>query len=101
MPEPIKKTSNPFFTEGKDLHGVPPTPIRTDSMFDSKRQEDLTVKKPSNDDMVNGQKHTGHIRRNENGVTTPSLSPHEGITNMYIYFETPGDYQGNGTQIGS
>ena len=99
MSEPIKKTSNPFFTEGKDLFGVPATPIRTDSMFDSKQQEDLTTKKPDNDSLVHGQRHTGHIPRNKNSVTTPTLSPHEGITNMYIFFESPGDYQGNGYQL--
>jgi hypothetical protein len=95
MSDPIKKTSNPIFSEGKDLHGVPPTPIRTDSMFDSKEQADLTVKKPSNDEPVNGQKNTGHSKRINNKITTPSLSPHDGLTNMYIYFENPGDYQGN------
>jgi len=95
MSEPIKKTSNPIFSEGKDLHGVPPTPIRTDSMFDSKQQADLSVKKPEKDAMVNGQKNTGRSKRINNAVTTPSLSPHDGITNMYIFFENPGDYQGS------
>jgi hypothetical protein len=93
MTNPIKKTSNPIFTEGKDSHGVPPTPIRTDSMFDQKTQADLSVKKPSKDTPVNGQKNTGHSKRTNNAVTTPSLSPHDGMTNMYIYFESPGDYQ--------
>ena len=94
MAEPIKKTSNPIFTEGKDLHGVPPTPIRTDSMFDSKQQQDLSTKKPSNDGLAHGQRHTGHSKRSDNPITTPSNSPHEGITNMYIYFDSPGDYAG-------
>lgn len=93
MTTPIKKTSNPFYTEGKDNNGVPPTPPRTDSMFDRRKQEDLSAKKPSNDDLVNGQRHTGHSKRNENGITMPPSSDlNEGITNMYIYFDNPGDY---------
>lgn len=93
MTDLIKKTSNPIFSEGKDTHGVPPTPIRTDSIFDSKEKQDLTAKKPSNDTTTNGQKNTGHLKSNTNGITMPGTNHKDGIHNMYIYFNQPGDYQ--------
>lgn len=93
MTEEVKKTSNPVFTEGKDTNGVPPTPIRTDSMFDSKEKQDLTAKKPSNNNLTHGQKTTGHDGINSNRITMPGTNQREGTPNMYIYFDQPGDYQ--------
>jgi len=92
MTEPIKKTSNPIFTEGRDNHGVPPTPPRTDSMFDRNQQLDLTTKKPDNDSMAHGQKNTGHMKSNPNHITTPASNLHEMPVNAAIYFDAPGDY---------
>jgi len=95
MTESIKKTSNPIFTEGKDNNGVPPTPIRTEGMFDSKYPQDLETKKPSNDGMAHGQKNTGHDNRNKNGITMPGSNLHEGVPMMYVFFDQPGDFQPN------
>lgn len=86
MTDEIKKTSNPIFTEGKDLQGNMPTRPRTESMFD----HDHTKDKPVTHD-VHGQKHTGKAAVIPNRITTPN-STAEAPINTHIYFDAPGDY---------
>lgn len=87
----FEKTSNPVFTEGKDLQGNMPTMPRTDSMFD-KKPEKRPAETGDNGDMIHGQRHTGHQEKGK-GVTAPGSSVYEGIPNLHIYFDHAGDYQ--------
>lgn len=90
----VRKTSNPVYTEGKTIHGnLPPLP-RTDSMFDrpEPRREAL---KPDSEGAVHGQKHTGKASNFKAGVTNPGSTFRDGVENLHIYFDQPGDYPGN------
>lgn len=86
MTDEIKKTSNPLFSEGRDLQGNMPTRPRTESMFD--RDHTKETLKPHD---VHGQKHTGKTPTIPNRITTPSSNP-DPIINTHIYFDSPGDY---------
>lgn len=88
----IKKTSNPVYTEGKTLHGNMPDMPKTDSMFDRAEPKRAAVK-PSTDGMVHGQKNTGKQSKFKPGVTQPGSTFMDGIRDMHIYFDRPGDYQ--------
>ncbi len=88
----FEKTSNPVFSEGKDLQGNMPTMPRTDSMFDRK-EEPKPAKKPSNDGLVHGQKNTGHPKESNVRITQPGTTVNDGRPDMYIYFDRPGDFQ--------
>jgi len=86
----ICKTSNPVFTEGKDLQGNMPTMPRTDSMFDHREPPRSAKKQPAG--LVNGQKQRpskfSSIR-----VTQPGTQVRDGLSNVHIYFDLPGDFQ--------
>lgn len=86
MTDEIKKTSNPIFTEGKDLQGNMPTRPRTEGMFDHDHTKDKEKPHPAH-----GQEHTGKQHLLPNRVTTPNSKADLPI-NAHIYFEQPGDY---------
>ena len=88
----FEKTGNPIFTEGKDLQGNMPTMPRTDSMFDRKEDKRPAEKKET-EDMAHGQKHTGHARANSNPITQPGTTFRDGLPNVHIWFDSPGDFQ--------
>lgn len=90
MSEPIKKTSNPIFTEGKDLNGQMPSRPRTEGMFDTKEKIG-EAKKPANN-LAHGQKN-GHDGKDKKNVTSVNTQVHDSIPNMTVYFDAPGDYQ--------
>ena len=90
MADQIKKTSNPIFTEGKDLNGQMPTRPRTEGMFDTKEKMG-EAKKPENN-LAHGQK-SGHDKQGKKNITPPGTQVHDSIPNMTIYFDQPGDYQ--------
>lgn len=90
----FEKTSNPLFTEGKDLQGNMPTMPRTDSMFDH-REAPKPAEKPDNDKLINGQKHTGHVQPNKTRVTQPGTTVNDTPMGLDIYFDSPGDFQPN------
>ena len=90
MTDKIKKTSNPIFTEGKDLNGQMPTRPRTEGMFDTKEKIG-EARKPENN-LVHGQKN-GHQDNNKKKVTPTGSQVHDSLPNMTIYFDSPGDYQ--------
>lgn len=89
----VRKTSNPVYSEGKTLHGNMPTMPRTDSMFD-RYEKERPANKPSPDDAVHGQKHTGRQHPQKPGITQPGSTYRDGVENLHIYFDQPGDYQG-------
>lgn len=94
MSPDLKKTSNPIFTEGKDLQGNMPTMPRTDSMFDRKEPARPT-KKPGTEPMIHGQKQHNRGKFNSVRITQPGTSVRDGLQNVHIYFEAPGDFQGS------
>lgn len=90
----FEKTSNPVFSEGRDLQGQMPSMPRTDSMFDRPEAKRPAKKEDNKSSMLHGQKNTGHQAKDSKGVTAlDTTTQHEGIPNLHFYFEAPGDFQ--------
>lgn len=84
----MTKTSNPFYTEGKDTQGNMPTFPSTQGIFDKEPQGE----KESEEDTTYGQKDSGIPKKLNNNVTDPGTQYMQGLNNMTVYFDQPGDW---------